>query len=154
MIGNPAIKSWQKNVEDMRIVIPKSGWRRTKANKKKKKVKVITRKYLLPLIDCAIPHDDSIMKKGLITSEGWKEKLNIFNHLLDPLIWLSEKKRKIRSKIKIINPNNANLLTFLSFCWDKKTIIAKLNKKIYYVYLWIKNSDSLKMIIKHPNNPI
>ena len=36
-------------------------------------------------MDCAIPHEDNIIKNGFITSEGWKEKLFTFNHLFAPL---------------------------------------------------------------------
>ena len=55
--------------------------------------------------------EDSIIKKGLTTSEGWNEKLNIFNHLLAPFTWYSEKNKVIKSKVRIIKPNKANLKT-------------------------------------------
>ncbi len=44
----------------------------------------------MPFIDWEIPQADKIKKNGFITSDGWNEKLNIFNHLFDPWI-LSEK---------------------------------------------------------------
>ena len=82
MIGKPAIKSWQKKVEPIKIVIPKSGCIKTKVINIIKKIKVAAIKYFLPWIDCAIPQDTKITKNGFITSEGWNEKLYIFNHLL------------------------------------------------------------------------
>ena len=91
IIGNPAIKSWQKNVEAIKIVIPKSGCNNTSKIKVKNDTKVTNKKYFLPLTDWAIPQDVNIIKKGLITSDGWKEKLNILNHLLEPFTSYSKK---------------------------------------------------------------
>ena len=91
IMGNPAIKSWQKNVEAIKIVIPKSGWNNTSKIRVKNDTKVTNKKYFLPLIDCEIPQDVNIIKKGLITSDGWKEKPNSLNHLLDPFTSYSKK---------------------------------------------------------------
>ena len=84
IIGNPAINSWQKNVEAIKIVIPKSGCIKTSKIKVKNDKKVNNKKYFFPSIDWEIPQDVNIIKKGLTTSDGWKEKLNTLNHLLEP----------------------------------------------------------------------
>ena len=123
------MKSWQKKVLAIKIVIPKSGWRRTKPIIIMKETKVAVKKYFFPFMDWAMPQEDSIIKKGLITSEGWNEKLNIFNHLLAPFTWYSEKNKVIKSKVIIIKPNKANLLIFLLDCCDRKIIITTLKKK-------------------------
>ena len=51
IIGNPAIKSWQKNVEAIKIVMPKSGCNNTRKIRDKNDTKVTNKKYVLPLID-------------------------------------------------------------------------------------------------------
>ena len=116
-------------------------------------MKVLDKKYFFPLIDWAIPQDVKIIKNGLITSEGWKEKLNILNHLFEPFIWYSKKYKDNRSDIKIIKPNNAVLLIFLSLCWDRNIIIIILKiKKTLWRFInkkfWLTEKDN-----KTPNKP-
>ena len=91
IMGNPAINSWQKNVEAINIVMPKSGCINTSKIKIKNDTKVNNKKYFLSLIDWEIPQEVNIIKKGLITSDGWKEKLSILNHLLEPFSSYSKK---------------------------------------------------------------
>ena len=73
---------------------------------------IVGKKYFFPLIDWAMHQEDKIIKKGLITSDGWNEKLKIFNHLFAPLTSCSRKNKDNSNSIKIINPNKEILLIF------------------------------------------
>ena len=94
-----------------------------------------------------------MIKKGFITSDGWKEKLSTLNHLLEPFTSYSKKWRDNKSMIKIMNPNKAILLIFLLFCCErnkiikilriKNTVCRFINKKF-----WFTEKDN-----KTPNNP-
>ena len=153
MIDNPAIKSWQKKVDEIRIVMPRSGWSNTRNIKIKNDIKVKDKKYFLPLIDWEMPQEVKIIKNGLITSDGWNEKLNIFNHLFEPLTWYSKKYRDSNRINKIIKLNNAIFLIFLSFCCEKNKIkIIPRIKKIVWRFInkkfWLTEKES-----KTPKNP-
>ena len=120
---------------------------------RKKKYFEIDKKFFFPLIDWEIPQAVNTIKKGLTTSDGWKEKLNILNHLLEPFTSYSKKYRDNKSIIKIMNPNNAILLMFLLFCCERNKIISIPRiKNIVCRFInnkfWFTVKDN-----KTPNNP-
>ena len=98
MIDNPAIKSWQKKVDEIRIVMPRSGWSRTRNVGTMVRIKTIKKSvsFKSGFLDKKAAADSGI--KNLIISDGWKVKIPKSIHRL-VLLLLSEKNKTMKSKI-------------------------------------------------------